>query len=143
MRRMGFLVAGKVRRTVLLIVLALGLTGGAMAVSSSAAYAATYNWACGSSYVVIDSFGVTGGTVFLTYSSSTGDNCVVTVRNSPGGALPMDAAVKLSSASMWNEDFGNYTTYAGPVFVYAPHSCIDWGGGINGDYRYRYSSHCG
>jgi hypothetical protein len=128
---------------VLLIALALGLTGGAPVMSSSAAYAATYNGTCGSGYGVIDSIGVSGGTVFLTYNGATGNNCVTTVRNSPGGALPMIAAVKLSSSSTWNYDSGYYTTYAGPVYVYAPHACIDWGGGINGDYRYVYSSHCG
>jgi hypothetical protein len=103
---------------------------------------AVYNGVCGSGYKVIDSGSVTGGTVYLTYNSSTGYNCVVTIRNTPGARLPMCAEVKLTGTSSWKFDCGNYTTYAGPVYVHAPHACIDWGGAINGSSLVEYNSHC-
>ena len=123
---------------------AVALVGAAVAVVPAAAQAASYNGVCGSSYGVIDAMSVPGyGTIYLTYSSSTGDNCVVTIRNTPGAKLPMLADISLSSSPTWTgHDSGNYTTYAGPVYVHAPGSCIDWGGGINGDDYFQFNSHC-
>ncbi|PBC78072.1 hypothetical protein BX265_2831 [Streptomyces sp. TLI_235] len=113
----------------------------AVTVMPTAAHAASYNGACGSGYGVIDSDSVSGGTVFLTYNSSTGKNCVVTVRNSPGSAQHMAARVSKAGAP-WISDEGNFTTYAGPVYVYAKGSCVDWGGEILNSYAYHYSEHC-
>jgi len=104
--------------------------------------AAPYNGVCGSGYVVIDSLPLTGGTIYLTYNSGNGYNCVVTVRSSPGTPLPMDAYVGLSGNEL-NDDFGHYTTYAGPVYVHAPHQCIDWGGWIDNSFNHQPNSHCG
>jgi hypothetical protein len=126
-------------------VAALGLTAGSLMLSSetaSAAAAASYNGVCGSSYSVIDSHSLSGATIFLTYSASTGNNCVVTVRNTPGSAAPMGAEVSLAGAP-WNGDYGNYTTYAGPVYVHAPNACIDWGGYYNSSSWDAYGVHCG
>ncbi|PJN29926.1 spore-associated protein A [Kitasatospora sp. CB02891] len=106
------------------------------------AQAASYNGACGSGYSVIDSLSVSGGTVFLTYNSGNGQNCVVTVRNSSGSAVFVDAGIKISGSSTWIHDGGNYTTYAGPVRVYAPGQCIDWYGTIAST-AVQYNSHCG
>lgn len=117
---------------------------GVASAASTLVYAG-YNGACGSGYGVIDYINVSGqdtGTVYLTYNSGNGYNCVVTVRAHPGTPIYMDAAVRVSGGT-WHEDFGDYTTYAGPVYVYARGTCIDWGGGINPDYQYRYSVHCG
>ncbi|MFF2624693.1 spore-associated protein A [Kitasatospora griseola] len=107
----------------------------------STAQAASYNGACGSGYSVIDSLSVSGGTVFLTYNS--GWNCVVTVRNSSGSAVFMNAYIKPSNSSTWTQDPGNYTTYAGPVKIYAPGQCIDWGGIIGSSSAGQSNSHCG
>jgi hypothetical protein len=93
-------------------------------------------------YAVIDSHSVSGGTVYLTYKASTGYNCVVTVRNTPGTPVWMCAKVSLAFAP-WIEDCGSYTTYAGPVYVYAPDDCIDWGGSIGTSSYYEYNTHCG
>lgn len=112
-------------------------------VGASSAQAASYNGVCGSSYGVIDAMSLPGyGTVYLTYSSATGENCVVTIRDNPGTRLFMSAYIELSGTSPWIEDAGNYTTYAGPVYVSAPHHCIDWGGNINGVYSAEFNSHC-
>jgi hypothetical protein len=110
--------------------------------AAQAAPAASYNGVCGSGYSVIDQHSITGATIFLTYSANTGRNCVVTVRNTSGSALPMDAEVSLAGAP-WNIDQGNYTNYAGPVYVAAANKCIDWGGGFNGAGWDAYSVHCG
>ncbi|PWW66996.1 DNA-binding NarL/FixJ family response regulator [Actinokineospora spheciospongiae] len=112
-----------------------------LVVGAGTASAASYNGACGGGYRVIDSFGVSGGTVFLTYNGST--NCVVTVRNSSGAAVPMNAWIKKSSSSTWIEDPGSFTSYAGPVRVSAPGVCIDWGGGIASSSHTEWNDHCG
>ncbi|MEV4051892.1 spore-associated protein A [Amycolatopsis sp. NPDC049688] len=115
----------------------LGLFAG-----TGSASAAGYNGVCGSGYSVIDHHDIAGGTVFLTYSSSTGNNCVVTVRNTPGTAIYMDAFIRLSGSLVWNDDPGYWTTYAGPRYVHAPGRCIDWGGSIGSVTWIEYNSHC-
>jgi len=113
------------------------------AVSQGFSTAAAYNGACGSGYVEIDSRPLSGATVFLTYNSSTDDNCVVTVRNSPGTKQLMNACIKLSTSSTWICDEGDYTTYAGPRYVHALHQCVDWFGYFNGTNVEVLNSHCG
>ena len=114
------------------------------AASKGVAPAATYNNGCGAGYGVIDSLPIgTLGTVFLTYNSSTHDNCVVTVRNSAGAATNVVAGMKLSGTSTWHYDQGNYTTYAGPVYLAAAGKCVDWYGIIGSTTNVEYNSHCG
>lgn len=133
-------------------------TAGVVAMSTGTAYAAggaTYNGKCGQGYSVIDRGELKYGTVFLTYSESTGMNCVVTVRTSPGDPWSLGASIETSTPTPDNQsDSGRFTTYAGPVYVYAPHTCINWGGWIwpgltvpdhmSGDYHFTENvSHCG
>ncbi len=61
----------------------------------------------------------------------------------PGTSRPMVARVSLSTSPTWIQDVGNYTTYAGPVYVSAKSKCIDWGGEISGVGSYEWNSHCG
>jgi len=103
---------------------------------------AAYNGVCGAGYSVIDSHGVSGGTVYLTFNASNGRNCVVTIRNTPGARVHMCAEVSLAG-DIWNIDCGDYTTYAGPVYVTAPHQCIDWGGSIGDSTFTEFGTHCG
>ncbi|MER8188266.1 spore-associated protein A [Kitasatospora sp. NPDC094015] len=125
-------------------VLALAIGGTVMAVPASA-QAASYNGACGSGYSTIDHRDLnSGGTVYLTYNRSNGNNCVVTVRNNPGPALLMLAGLKKAGASTWADlDEKYYTSYAGPVYLHAPNSCIDWEGGIGENVSGGFDSHCG
>ncbi|MEV0675293.1 spore-associated protein A [Actinosynnema sp. NPDC050436] len=116
--------------------------GGAVLVPGTAS-AASYNGVCGSGYGVVNQRNVSGGTVYLTYSSGTGKNCVVTVRNNPGGKLSMGAWLKRSSDSSWQQDVGNYGTYAGPVYRAANGECVDWGGGISGSDVTVWRTNCG
>lgn len=103
-----------------LATLALGGTVAATAPASAAtttkaAAAATYNGACGTGYKVIDSTPVGNvGKVFLTWNESTGKNCAVTIRNTPGAKIHM--AVELNIAVNYEHnpvvDSGQYTSYA-------------------------------
>lgn len=128
---------------------ALGLataaaTAGVM-INAAPAHAALYGGQCGSGYGVVNLIDLPDnrGTVYLTYSSSTGKNCVVTVRENPGTATLMEAYLRRSGTSSWVRDSGNYTTYAGPVYVSAAGSCVDWGGTIGTASRTRYGTNCG
>ncbi|GLU48383.1 spore-associated protein A [Nocardiopsis ansamitocini] len=121
---------------------ALGMTTGmilaALAATAAPASAATYGGQCGSGYNVIRSASVGGqGTAFLTYRAANTTNCVVVIRNSPGAAIPMNAWLKRSNESTWQQDPGNWTTYAGPVYRSAASQCVDWGGSI-GNYQVTY-----
>ncbi|MFA3875367.1 hypothetical protein ABS735_16990 [Streptomyces sp. MMCC 100] len=123
-----------------LVMVAAGLT-----VTASPAYAAGYNGACGSGYNVIDSMSVSSGkgTVYLTYNG--GYNCLVTVNNT-GSTLWMGAQLEIAGGS-WKLDEGWYKSYAGPVYVYAANSCVDWGGWAstakNGETFIKWNDHCG
>lgn len=105
---------------------------------------AAYNGACGSGYTVVDHADVSDlGTVFLTWSEATGENCVVTVRATPGAAVPMVAFVEqTANPSVGEKDSGQYTTYAGPVYVAARSACVTWGGTIT-TYSTESQGHCG
>ncbi|CAO5166255.1 Spore-associated protein A [Frankia sp. AiPs1] len=144
-------VTGRIRKAALLVVLALGLTGGAALAVPAAAIAATYNNECGAGYKVIDSVALKGGKVFLTYSQSTGENCVATIRDS--GSVPgtISAQVKRSTRAGFPRSgstgaTGGLNPQIAPVArarVTAPRSCIDWGGGIGDSRVQAYSVHCG
>jgi hypothetical protein len=128
---------------------ALGLTAAAVtagvAVNAAPASAALYGGQCGSGYGVVNLIDLPDlrGTVYLTYSSSTRKNCVVTIREKPGTGTLMEAYLRKSGTSAWTKDSGNYTTYAGPVYVSAPGSCVDWGGTIGTASMTRTGTNCG
>lgn len=128
---------------------ALGLTAAATAagvtVSAAPAQAALYGGQCGSGYGVVNLIDLPDlrGTVYLTYNSSTGKNCVVTIRERPGTATLMEAFVRRSGASSWVKQSDDFTTYAGPVYVSAAGSCVDWGGTIGTATKTRYGTNCG
>ncbi|MEW1831431.1 spore-associated protein A [Streptomyces sp. NPDC088196] len=129
-----------------LAVLALGGTVAATAPASAATAAtATYNGACGTGYKVIDSTPVGNvGKVFLTWNESTGKNCAVTIRNAPGAKIYMAVELNIITdhESTPVHDTGQYTSYAGPVYMPARGYCAEWYGAIGtatgGD-----SGHCG
>ncbi|WP_431681340.1 spore-associated protein A [Kitasatospora sp. KL5] len=130
-------------RTAKAAVLSLAAAAGVV-LAPATAEAADYNSACGSGYREIDHLTLSGyGTVFLTYNGSTGKNCVVTVRDNPGERLYMNALVRLAGSQQWIGDYGDFTSYAGPVYVSAAGRCIDWGGEIETVYLYRQNVHCG
>jgi hypothetical protein len=136
----GTIAMPNLKKVAVMFLAALGAALGLGLVSPGIAAAAGYNGACGSGYRVIDSHHITGGTIYLTYNGSR--NCVVTIRNNPGAAVPMNAWIKRSTSSVWIQDPGRFTSYAGPVYVTAPGVCIDWGGGITSSSWTEWRSHC-
>ncbi|MFJ5777708.1 spore-associated protein A [Streptomyces sp. NPDC093094] len=126
----------------------LGLTAAGTLAATGTAAAASYNGACGSGYAVIDSKDVGEGNAFLTYNSSNGYNCVVTVTDTPGVASYLRTNLRLHRTdTVWKyneQDEGSYKYYAGPVYLSARNSCIDWGGAAASNYtRIDYGVHCG
>lgn len=122
------------------------LTVSATVLVATPASAAAYNGACGSGYKVVNSRSAGSlGTVYLTYNSSNGYNCVITIRNSKGKATRIEASVKRRSVESWTFDGGSYTTFAGPVYTYGSNSCIDWGGLITNmqNSMVEYGTNCG
>lgn len=136
----------KLVRSAFALVAAAGIGAASLiAGASPAAAAAEYNGACGDGYGVINSFDLSSdrGTIFLTYNNSTGNNCVTTVRTVAGTTTLVEAMVRVSGSTDWVIDSGDYTTYAGPVYVAAAGKCIDWGGTIGTDTRTFEGQHCG
>lgn len=135
--------------SVALAALAVGGTTTVMAQPAAAAPAAAaaqaaYNGACGTGYKVVNSADIgQQGTVFLTYNSKNGYNCVVTVRKTSGSPVYMFAYLGVGSTGEGQYDGDYYRSYAGPVYSFGRGLCVDWGGGINNQETWTYGSNCG
>ncbi|WAU81994.1 spore-associated protein [Streptomyces sp. Qhu-G9] len=122
--------------------LAVGTTT-ALAAPASAAPNTTPQKVCGSAYKTVNSAAVGSlGTVYLTYNPANGENCVATIRNNPGTAVDMSTWVHIPDTQEYAEDYGRYTSYAGPAYVYGKGYCVSWGGGINNVYVQVNDSNC-
>ena len=132
------------RKTAAAGLAACAATGG-MLLGAAPAQAAAYNGVCGNGYSVVNQADIGNkGTVFLTYHAGTGMNCVVTVRNSPGSAVRMAAAIAREDDPAWyaiDDDY--YTTYAGPVYRAAAGRCVTWLGGIGAESNGGVNTNCG
>ncbi|MFD4786095.1 spore-associated protein [Streptomyces sp. NPDC058459] len=125
-----------------LAALTLGATT-ALAAPASAAPGTTPQKVCGSSYRTVNSAAVGSlGTVYLTYNASNGTNCVTTIRNTPGTAVDMSAWLYITDTDQGDDDYGRYTSYAGPTYVYGKGHCVDWGGQIKNVYVQISASNC-
>ena len=125
-----------------LAALSVGTTT-ALAAPASAAANTTPQKVCGSSYKTVNSAPIGSlGTVYLTYNSSNGENCVATIRKNPGTALDMSAWIYVPDTDEGAEDYGRYTSYAGPAYVYGKGHCVDWGGHIDKVYVQVSGSNC-
>ncbi|GLZ30024.1 peptidase M23 [Lentzea sp. NBRC 105346] len=99
---------------------------------------------CGDGYKVVDSHAVTGGKVYLLYSSANGNNCVTTVKSTNlGRETKVSAMLQVQDAAA-TKDEGDYGYYAGPIRKKAPGKCVKWGGqvGTSGGYTSGFE-HCG
>jgi hypothetical protein len=129
-----------------LVAVGVLLAGLVVTLPAASAEAAAYNGACGSGYRVVNSMELPGrGTIYLTYSAQTGKNCVVTVRNNPDDQKVWMVAwlVRAGGDEFSNDDYGYFFRYAGPVYLYAPNTCVDWGGTIRDMPGARYRTNCG
>ncbi|MFF1422787.1 spore-associated protein A [Streptomyces sp. NPDC058280] len=121
------------RRFSVIAGLASAMLGASLLVALPASAAAAYNGACGSGYSVVNSARVNGyaATVYLTYNASTKKNCVVTIRDTSGAAKTMWAGIERTDDVLsYVVDMGEYTSYAGPVYLSAGGSCVTWRGGV-------------
>jgi len=86
---------------------------------------------CGSGYQSVASHSITGATIYLLYSNSAGENCVVTLATKVSGKVSMSATLQVQGGNT-GSDSGSYTYYAGPVKEAASGKCVMYGGGYNG-----------
>ncbi|MGW1496419.1 hypothetical protein [Streptomyces sp. NPDC002402] len=151
------------RKTVL-VTSSLALTAaGVVATTSTTASATTRANYCGSSYTFLKSWPITAlswtsdagrtvGYIDIYWSRSAGKNCAI-ARPNNGIYNPNHIQVSIRrTGTGWSGMDGlnqNYRKYAGPVYVSAPNSCIDFEGGFDyglsghtGFSKY-YRKHCG
>ncbi|MBL1287469.1 spore-associated protein [Streptomyces sp. NPDC057699] len=123
--------------------LAVGGTVAFGATTASAAPNVTPQGVCGKAYKTVNSVPVGSlGTVYLTYNSANGKNCVATIRTNPGSAKPMSTYIYVPATDDWAGDDGNFTSYAGPGYVYGKGYCVSWGGSIANVYVSVDNSNC-
>jgi len=90
---------------------------------------------CGSAYGFLKSWriewrGQAGGYIDVYYNSSNGYNCVIARTNDSVISSAWDiVASARKSGGTWQTDGDkpgqSFTKYAGPLYIYAPSSCID------------------
>ncbi|MER7501188.1 M23 family metallopeptidase [Nonomuraea pusilla] len=115
--------------------------GGTGSGSSSNPYSAEQ--VCGAGFKAIDSAPLgSQGKIVLLYSTSTGENCVVTLRNSASGKAAMRAYLEVKGQAR-KTDAGSFQYYAGPVRAKAPRTCVKWGGAIGSAVYDSPFEHCG
>ncbi|WP_406447336.1 spore-associated protein [Streptomyces sp. NBC_00876] len=111
--------------------------------AASAAPNVTPQGVCGNAYKTVNSVPVGSlGTVYLTYNATNGKNCVATIRTNPGTAKDMSTYIYVPDTDEWAGDSGNYTSYAGPAYVYGKGHCVSWGGNIANVYVSVDNSNC-
>ncbi|KUN21553.1 hypothetical protein AQJ23_32070 [Streptomyces antibioticus] len=124
------------RRLAAVILSALALVVAPLATNASAStksdVVSLARSVCGSGYTVTVDAGDMGipkqyyWSVLL-YNPSSGYNCAVNVKDSNntdyGNPSGIGMGIRAAGGS-WHEDLGNYTKYAGPVYVYAPSTCV-------------------
>ncbi|GLU47063.1 spore-associated protein A [Nocardiopsis ansamitocini] len=130
-------------------VLVAGAAAAGTIAAAAPAAAATYNNECGAGYAVVNSANIgSTGTVFLTYNSSTKRNCAITKRNTAGSTVLIEVGLSVSpKGNHWDAfEGGQFTSYAGPIYLSAAGRCVDWGGRINnpnGSWTGKNGTNCG
>ncbi|XMN11224.1 spore-associated protein A [Streptomyces griseobrunneus] len=119
--------------------LALALAAVALTPGVANAAANPYNGVCGANYKVIDHIKMTTmagrhlGDAYLTYNSSNGYNCSLMQIVPGSGTTYAKTRLGLTGGGGGEEDYGYFTSYAGPVYLAARNRCIDWEGSIGGN----------
>jgi hypothetical protein len=110
----------------------------AVAVGPGAAYASDVNpysasALCGSGYGVVASHAIEGQLyIYLLYNNSTGKNCAVALKQRNLGVKDSTDVFILpqNESQRPAEQSGNFTSYAGPIYLTAPGECVEYGGSI-------------
>ncbi|MEU7896847.1 serine/threonine-protein kinase [Nonomuraea sp. NPDC049152] len=88
----------------------------------------TASQVCGPGFYVQRQSSFTGGTTYQMYNSSTGTNCVVTMKTTDiGKATPVSATLEVQGGGS-QTDSGNFEFYAGPVKLPAKGKCVKYSG---------------
>jgi hypothetical protein len=97
---------------------------------------------CGSGYKVVDHHATEGAFyTYLLYNSSNGKNCAVTLKQKSLTTKNTTDVYLISANGKTAEDFGSYTSYAGPIYLSAPGECVKYGGSVMyGNTIYTYDS---
>ena len=136
--------SGLARVTAVVAAAAAALTIGATAANAQQAAPNSYSDTalCGSGYGRLATHDLPHAVIYLDYNGST--DCVVTIKTALVGTPSLvEAFVYRQSDAAGGDDTGNYSYYAGPERVYAPQTCIDWGGSDDTTYWESGWSHCG
>lgn len=99
--------------------------------------------ACGTGYTVIDRKAIKGATIYLTYNSATGKNCVATMKTTNIGKKTRVSAFLEVKGGSRSTDAGSYGYYAGPVKKSAAGKCVKWGGSTSAASYTSPFEHCG
>ncbi|QGN46337.1 hypothetical protein ACN26Y_08655 [Micromonospora sp. WMMD558] len=126
---------GAVRRTAIVIALAVGLVGGVGAAARAAVNPVTPQSLCGLGYVVRDQDPIHHaesrerlGTVYLMYNTLTGYGCTVTVKSAYVGALTRTQVYLSAQYLPTQVDDAGRLYAAGPARAYVRGGCTIWGG---------------
>ncbi|MGW4962051.1 N-acetylmuramoyl-L-alanine amidase [Nonomuraea sp. NPDC004186] len=99
---------------------------------------------CGTGYKVIDSAALgSSGTVYLTFNSANGNNCVATIKKASLGKATATAAFLEVKGKTRATDTGNFDYYAGPIRATAADKCVKWGGKAGTSTYESPFEHCG
>jgi hypothetical protein len=120
----------------------------AVVAGPGAAYASDVNPAsatglCGSGYKIVATHATEGAFyTYLLYNSSNGKNCAVTFKQKNLTTKnTTDVYLISQDTHRTAEDFGSYTSYAGPIYLTAPGECVKFGGEVMyGNLIYTYDS---
>jgi hypothetical protein len=85
---------------------------------------------CGSGFYVQRSSSFSGGTTYQLYNTSSGQNCVVTMKTTDvGKATHVSATLEVQGGGT-KTDSGNFEYYAGPVKLPAKGKCVRYSGAV-------------
>ncbi|MFC4030012.1 spore-associated protein A [Streptomyces polygonati] len=112
-------------------------------VARASAARAPYNGVCGAGYTVVN-FAPVGsvGMAYLTWNASTGYNCVVEIRDTPGDPVLMAVGIAKDEIRD-NNDVGYYRSYAGPLYEAGRGMCVNWWGSIGTASFVEWQTNCG
>ncbi|MBB3059807.1 exo-alpha-sialidase [Microbulbifer rhizosphaerae] len=97
---------------------------------------------CGSGFSVINSHGLSGGTVYLLWNGSSGQNCVVTIKTSNTDSPSSVSASLQVKGGTKVTDSGSFNYYAGPVKESVSNQCVKWGGSVGSSSWESPFEHC-
>jgi hypothetical protein len=113
---------------------AVALTAGLLAIPSTASATSIPTGSCGSGYFKVATYpvrtAVNAGETDVYYSRATQKDCAITrpIKSWAGKVPAISVCIMLAnrtheSCDAWPQHVNHY--YAGPVYVYAPHKCIN------------------